>query len=86
MGQRLPIGIQYFRKLRETDSCYVDKTPVIRKLIDQSDYCFLSQSRRFGKSLLLDTLRSLFESHEKLFRDLDIHDHWDGLSSIQWCG
>ena len=77
MNKRLPIGIQSFRRLRETDSYYVDKTPLIRKLIDQSDTCFLSRPRRFGKSLLLDTLRSLFEGHEELFRDLDIHKHWD---------
>ncbi|MYJ94554.1 MAG: AAA family ATPase, partial [Proteobacteria bacterium] len=77
MSQRLPIGIQSFRRLRETNSYYVDKTPLIRELIDQSDYCFLSRPRRFGKSLLLDTLRSLFKGHEELFRGLDIHRHWD---------
>ena len=75
--RRLPIGIQSFRRLRETDSYYVDKTPLIRRLIDESDYCFLSRPRRFGKSLLLDTLKSLFEGHEELFRGLDIHGHWD---------
>ena len=74
---RLPIGIQSFRRLRETDSYYVDKTPLIRELVDQSDYYFLSRPRRFGKSLLLDTLGMLFEGHEKLFRGLDIHGHWD---------
>ena len=81
MGQRLPIGIQSFRRLRETDSYYVDKTPLIRELIDQSDYCFLSRPRRFGKSLLLDTLKSLFEGHEALFWGLDIHGHWDWSAS-----
>ena len=77
MSRRLPIGIQSFRRLRETDSYYVDKTPLIRELVDQSDYYFLSRPRRFGKSLLLDTLKSLFEGHEELFRGLDIHGHWD---------
>ena len=81
MTRRLPIGIQSFRRLRETDSYYVDKTPIIRELIDQSDYCFLSRPRRFGKSLLLDTLRSLFAGHEELFRGLDIHGHWDWSTS-----
>lgn len=76
-NRRLPIGIQSFRRLRETDSYYVDKTPLIRELVDQSDYLFLSRPRRFGKSLLLDTLKSLFECREGLFRDLDIHGHWD---------
>ncbi len=75
--RRLPIGIQDFRRLRETDSYYVDKTPLIRDLVERSDHCFLSRPRRFGKSLLLDTLRSLFECREGLFRGLDIHGHWD---------
>ena len=75
--RRLPIGIQSFQRLRETDSYYVDKTPFIRKLIDRNDHFFLSRPRRFGKSLLLDTLRSLFECREELFRGLDIHGHWD---------
>ena len=75
--RRLPIGMQSFRRLRETDSYYVDKTCLIRDLIDQNDNVFLSRPRRFGKSLLLDTLKCLFECREELFRGLDIYDHWD---------
>ncbi len=75
--QRLPIGIQDFARLRKTDSYYVDKTPLIRDLIDRGDYWFLSRPRRFGKSLLLDTISALFAGQEELFRGLDIHDHWD---------
>ena len=73
----LPVGIQDFPKLRQKDAYYVDKTPLIRRLVDKGDYYFLSRPRRFGKSLLLDTLKSLFECDEELFRGLDIHDHWD---------
>ncbi len=75
--RRLPIGIQSFRRIREQDCYYVDKTPLIRGLVDQGDYWFLSRPRRFGKSLLVDTLKSLFEGRKELFRGLDIHDHWD---------
>jgi len=75
--QRLPIGIQDFARLRETDSYYVDKTPLIRDLIEHGDHYFLSRPRRFGKSLLLDTIKSLFTGQEALFRGLAIHDHWD---------
>ncbi len=75
--RRLPIGIQDFRRLRETDSYYVDKTPLIRDLVEQGDSYFLSRPRRFGKSLLLDTLGSLFACHEPLFRGLAIHPHWE---------
>ena len=77
MTRRLPIGIQDFRTIREQDFYYVDKTPHVRKLVEEGRFYFLSRPRRFGKSLLLDTLRSLFEGHEELFRGLDIHEHWD---------
>ncbi len=73
----LPIGIQSFRRIRERDCYYVDKTALIGQLIDQGDHYFLSRPRRFGKSLLLDTLQELFEGHEALFRGLAIHEHWD---------
>ncbi len=63
--------------MRETDSYYVDKTPLIRELIDGGDHYFLSRPRRFGKSLLLNTLRELFVGSEPLFRGLHIHSHWD---------
>ncbi len=73
----LPIGIQDFRTLRETGCYYVDKTPLIHQLVSQGRYYFLSRPRRFGKSLLLDTIRELFAGNEPLFRGLHIHDRWD---------
>ncbi|MDE0003619.1 MAG: AAA family ATPase, partial [Rhodospirillaceae bacterium] len=73
----LPIGIQDFRTMREQGFHYVDKTPLIRRLVEEGRFYFLSRPRRFGKSLLLDTLKSLFECREELFRGLDIHGHWD---------
>ncbi|MDE0097937.1 MAG: AAA family ATPase, partial [Gammaproteobacteria bacterium] len=78
---KLPIGIQNFRRLRERGCYYVDKTPLIRALVDQGDYYFLSRPRRFGKSLLVDTLQELFAGSEELFRGLDIHGHWDWSGS-----
>ncbi|MXY64578.1 MAG: ATP-binding protein [Gammaproteobacteria bacterium] len=75
--RQLPIGIQSFRRIREQDCYYVDKTPHIQRLVDMGDFYFLSRPRRFGKSLLVDTLRELFEGNEPLFRGLDIHEHWD---------
>ena len=75
--RQLPIGIQSFRRIREQDCYYVDKTPHIRRLVDSGDFYFLSRPRRFGKSLLVDTLRELFEGNEPLFRGLHIHEPWD---------
>ena len=75
--RRLPIGIQTFRKIREENCYYVDKTAYIRALLDAGTCYFLSRPRRFGKSLFLDTLKELFECNERLFEGLYIHDHWD---------
>ena len=74
---RIPVGIQSFRTLREEGCYYVDKTPLIRQLVDEGRHYFLSRPRRFGKSLLIDTLQELFEGNEPLFQGLDIHGHWD---------
>ncbi len=73
----LPIGIQDFRTIRREDFYYVDKTPLIRRLVEDGRHYFLSRPRRFGKSLLVDTIKALFTGQESLFRRLEIHDHWD---------
>ena len=75
--KKLPIGIQTFRELREEDHYYVDKTSFIQQLINGGKHYFLSRPRRFGKSLLVDTMKELFEGNETLFSDLTIHDNWD---------
>ena len=73
----LPIGYQSFSDLREEGCYYVDKTPLIRQMTDEGRYYFLPRPRRFGKSLLVDTLQELFEGNEPLFQGLHIHPHWD---------
>ena len=75
--RRLPIGIQNFREVRETDCYYVDKTAYIVPTLKEGKHYFLSRPRRFGKSLFLDTCKELFEGNEELFRGLAIHDRWD---------
>ncbi|MGE4535214.1 AAA family ATPase [Halomonas sp.] len=75
--KRLPIGIQTFSEIIEGNHYYVDKTPVIERLVQQNKYYFLSRPRRFGKSLLLDTLRCLFKGRKELFEGLYLHDRWD---------
>ena len=69
--------MQTFRKLRELNCYYVDKTPYIQRLLDEGTHYFLSRPRRFGKSLLLDTIKELFEGNEPLFEGLHIHDGWN---------
>ena len=75
--RRLPIGLQTLRHLDERNCYYVDKTGYIARLVDEGTHYFLSRPRRFGKSLLLDTLKELFEGNESLFTGLHIHDRWD---------
>jgi hypothetical protein len=53
----LPIGISDFRELIVGGYIYVDKTEYIYKLIKNGKYYFLSRPRRFGKSLLLSTIK-----------------------------
>ena len=74
--RRLPIGIQTFRKVREENCYYVDKTAFIERLVAEGKHYFLSRPRRFGKSLFLDTLKELFEDNEKLFEGLHVHAGW----------
>ncbi len=59
------------------DCYYVDKTEHVRRLVERGKYYFLSRPRRFGKTLLVDTLQKLFEGSEELFRGLAVHDGWD---------
>ena len=70
--QKLPIGIQSFRKLREEGCLYVDKTEVIYRLVNDATVYFLSRPRRFGKSLLCSTLQAYFEGRKELFEGLAI--------------
>ena len=70
---RYPIGIQTFSKVRENGYLYIDKTEYIFNLVNSdAQYVFLSRPRRFGKSLLVSTLRSYFEGRKDLFEGLAI--------------
>jgi hypothetical protein len=68
--KQLPVGIQNFRKIIEGSYTYADKTEYIYKLIKSGSYYFLSRPRRFGKSLLIDTMRELFSGSRDLFEGL----------------
>ncbi|MBP5339747.1 MAG: ATP-binding protein [Prevotella sp.] len=75
---KYPIGIQSFEKIRQDGYVYVDKTDLVYKLAQGSVY-FLARPRRFGKSLLVDTLRCYFEGRRDLFEGLkmmDLEQEW----------
>ncbi len=75
--RKYPIGIQDFKKLREGGYLYVDKTREIYDLLEAGSYYFLSRPRRFGKSLLLSTIKYLFEGERDLFNGLWIAENAD---------
>ena len=77
MIRKYPIGIQNFKEIREEGYVYVDKSEIIYRLVSTGKYYFLSRPRRFGKSLLVDTLEELFSGSKELFEGLWIHDKWD---------
>ncbi|MBR0181101.1 MAG: ATP-binding protein [Prevotella sp.] len=65
--RKYPVGVQSFEKLRKEGYMYVDKTPLIYKMITEGCPYFLSRPRRFGKSLLVSTLAAVFEGRRDLF-------------------
>ena len=68
----MPIGVQSFEVLRKESFVYVDKTELIWRLVNESRVHFLSRPRRFGKSLLLSTLKAYFLGQKELFKGLAI--------------
>ncbi len=70
--RKLPIGIQDFESLKKDGYLYVDKTEQIYRLISTGRYYFLSRPRRFGKSMLISTLKALFGGKKDLFDGLAI--------------
>ena len=73
---QLSIGISVFKDLRELNQIYVDKTDLIYDLAKDYAFYFLSRPRRFGKSLLISTIESLFRDGTKYFKGLAIADKW----------
>ena len=71
--RRLPVGIQSFEKIRKDGYLYVDKTDIIWQLANRGKkYNYLSRPRRFGKSVLVDTLEAYFMGKKDLFEGLKI--------------
>lgn len=77
---KYPIGVQTFEKLRNEGYVYVDKTALVYKMAQEGSCYFLSRPRRFGKSLLLSTLKAYFEGKRELFQGLAIAE-----LEQEWC-
>ena len=71
--RKLPVGIQSFEEIRKQGCLYVDKTDIIWQLANRGKkYNYLSRPRRFGKSVLVDTLETYFMGKKELFEGLNI--------------
>ena len=71
--RKLPVGIQSFEEIRKGGYLYVDKTDIIWQLANRGKkYNYLSRPRRFGKSVLVDTLEAYFMGKKELFEGLKI--------------
>ena len=68
----MPIGVQDFEDLRRNKYVYVDKTNYVYRLAQMGKVYFLSRPRRFGKSLLLSTLKQYFLGNKDVFKGLAI--------------
>ena len=65
--RKYPVGIQSFESIRQDGYVYVDKTPLIYRMVTEGKHYFLSRPRRFGKSLLVSTLEAVFQGRRELF-------------------
>jgi hypothetical protein len=72
--KKLPGGLLTFSDIRRQKCIYVDKTSYLYDIVREKDPFFLSRPRRFGKSLLVSTLKEIFLGHKELFKGLDIYD------------
>ena len=85
-NRRLPVGIQSFEKIRKDGYLYVDKTDIIWRLANTDNtYNYLSRPRRFGKSVLVDTLEAYFLGKREFFeglRIMELEKEWVKLSLI----
>ena len=86
-NRRLPVGIQSFKVIRKENFLYVDKSDIIWQLVNNGNkYNYLSRPRRFGKSLLIDTLRAYFEGDKELFEGLkimELEEDWKSYPVIR---
>lgn len=83
---KYPIGIQSFEKIRREGFVYVDKTDLVYKMVQGHIY-FLARPRRFGKSLLVSTLKAYFEGRKDLFEGLkmmELETEWNKYPVISF--
>lgn len=86
--KKLPLSKSSFKDIRDEDCLYIDKTALIYQMTHcASDCIFLARPRRFGKTLLVNTLKEYFLSHRELFKGLAIENfetEWKQFPVLQF--
>ena len=79
--KNLPVGIEFYKKIIDEAYYYVDKTLMIKELLDRQSYVSLfTRPRRFGKTLALDMLKTFFEKElDEVGNVLDNRHYFDGM-------
>ncbi len=77
MRKKLGIGAQHFSHFSNENVIYVDKTEKIYELMQQGKHNFITRPRRFGKSLMLDTIQAIHQGERALFKDTWAYDNID---------
>ncbi|MDR1857037.1 MAG: AAA family ATPase [Desulfovibrio sp.] len=81
--QKLSVGRQNFRSLRDSGCVYVDKTRHIVSLLDNYESCFLTRPPRFGKSLTVSTIETLLSGKRQYFNGLDAAEEFLGRPTFR---
>lgn len=78
LRKELPLGLSDFREIISKNCVYVDKTRYAYEIISTPrKYFFLARPRRFGKTVFVSTLESIFKGEKELFEGLFIENKWD---------
>ncbi len=80
----LPFAVQSFQQMREGGYIYVDKTDLIWEIANGPMVQFFARPRRFGKSLMISTLKSYFEGRADLFEGLKIEEKRNEAGQTEW--
>ena len=85
--EKVATDIYTFEKLRKNGFTYVDKTDALYAMAsgEVGKQFFIARPRRFGKSLAVSTLKSLFQGQRELFDGLAIEPKWDWSRSLEFC-
>ena len=75
--QQFPTSQQNFERIISDNFLYIDKTMYIYELLQENNMLFFARPRRFGKSMMISTLKAIYQGKKHLFENLWIYDKID---------